>query len=160
MLLSIGEIPSDRLLTRNNWRLSLYSISHRSVGHHMAKYLLDDIISLSLSALTWTALQMQLAEALVAREADLGFNDTQFLVKTHLGNILHAGDTVMGFDLGRTNFNDADLKALRGYDLPEIVLVRKAYPVRRSQKKKRVWKLKSLTKEQGEERRMDVEKDM
>ncbi|KAG5192653.1 NMD3 family-domain-containing protein [Tribonema minus] len=66
-----------------------------------------------------------LAEAEVARSADLGANDDTFTVTTHLGHLLQAGDTVMGYDLRGANFNDAALVGLRG-DLPDVVLVRKA----------------------------------
>ena len=37
-----------------------------------------------------------LAEVTVARERDLGVNDTQFVVVSHLGSILKEGDTVLG----------------------------------------------------------------
>ena len=32
----------------------------------------------------------------VARQADLGTNDQTYFVRTHLGNLLHAGDTAVG----------------------------------------------------------------
>ena len=32
----------------------------------------------------------------VARQADLGTNDETYFVRTHLGNLLHAGDTAVG----------------------------------------------------------------
>ena len=32
----------------------------------------------------------------VARQADLGTNDQTHYVRTHLGNLLHAGDTAVG----------------------------------------------------------------
>ncbi len=60
---------------------------------------------------------------------------------SHLGHLLRAGDTVMGFDLTRAVLasDDADLKA---DGLPDVVLVKKIYP--RSEGKKRAWKLKKL----------------
>lgn len=39
---------------------------------------------------------MMLAEALVARERDFGVNDTQFVVRTHIGKFLQPGDSVVG----------------------------------------------------------------
>jgi hypothetical protein len=39
---------------------------------------------------------MRLAECVVAREKDLGVNDTQHTVVTNLGHILKEGDTVFG----------------------------------------------------------------
>lgn len=38
--------------------------------------------------------KMRLAEVVVAREKDFGVNDTQFIVVTHLGNLLREGDLV------------------------------------------------------------------
>lgn len=43
--------------------------------------------------------KFQMAEAQVARVSDFGRNDTVFFTKTHLGNLLHPGDTALGFDL-------------------------------------------------------------
>lgn len=40
--------------------------------------------------------KLRLAEVTVARERDLGVNDTQFVVVSHLGNILREGDVVEG----------------------------------------------------------------
>lgn len=40
--------------------------------------------------------KLRLAECVVARERDLGVNDTQFTCITHLGNVLHVGDAVLG----------------------------------------------------------------
>ncbi len=63
----------------------------------------------------------------VARVADLGVNDERFLVRSHLGAFLRAGDTVMGYDLENSNMNvDVDLD-----ELPDVVLVRKKRPPRR-----------------------------
>ena len=38
----------------------------------------------------------RLAECVVAKEDDLGVNDTQFSCVSHLGNILNEGDVVLG----------------------------------------------------------------
>lgn len=40
--------------------------------------------------------KMRLAEVVVARERDFGVNDIQFIVVTHLGNLLKEGDIVQG----------------------------------------------------------------
>lgn len=69
------------------------------------------------------------AEAMVARASDLGTNDESFSVRTHLGGLLQAGDTALGFDLARTVVPDAlrdDIaKAFGKHEAPEIVLVRR-----------------------------------
>ena len=69
----------------------------------------------------------------VARVADLGINDERFLVRSHLGAFLRAGDTVMGYDLENSNINvDVDLD-----ELPDVVLVRKKRPPRRGKAAKK-----------------------
>lgn len=40
--------------------------------------------------------KLRMAEVTVARERDLGVNDAQFVVVSHLGNILGEGDIVQG----------------------------------------------------------------
>jgi hypothetical protein len=94
--------------------------------------------------------KMLLADAEVVRTRDLGVSDARFVVRTHLGNILRAGDTVMGYDLANANYNDADAETTaRGgknrtkgtagragkFELPDIVLVRKCYPRDRIRRK-------------------------
>lgn len=79
-----------------------------------------------------------LAEVEVARESDLGTNDTTYRVMTHLGHILSAGDIVLGFDLshstlaalegvgegGELTVTDSDRHA-HAIISQEIVLIRK-----------------------------------
>ena len=45
--------------------------------------------------------KMCMAVCTVARVSDMGKNDTTFEVKTYLGHMLNAGDTVMGYDISR-----------------------------------------------------------
>ncbi|KAI9679302.1 MAG: hypothetical protein M1817_005322 [Caeruleum heppii] len=96
-----------------------------------------------------------LAEATVAKSSDLGVNDTTYFTRTHLGGLLHAGDTALGYSLHDTNFNNAHFEALESNPslaahLPDVVLVKKSY-ARRSKKKNpnsasaRNWRLKRMT---------------
>lgn len=71
--------------------------------------------------------------------------------RTHLGSILQPGDTVMGYHLTNTNFNSSDFALLEPGRIPDIVLVKKAYPNRRKKSKARAWRLRSISKEVGEE---------
>jgi len=85
----------------------------------------------------------KLGECVVMRERDLGKNDTQFTCITHLGPLLSAGDTVLGYDLASTNLNvdEKDLRvAEKMNDLPDVVLVRKCY----SSRSERFWELKKF----------------
>lgn len=63
----------------------------------------------------------------MARASDFGRNDRTLFARTHLGHLLHAGDTALGYDLASANVADSDLeKALeRGLVLPDVILVRR-----------------------------------
>lgn len=74
-----------------------------------------------------------------------------FHTRTHLGAILQPGDTVLGYHLTNANFNSDDFARLPSDRVPDIILVRKAYPNRRKKSKARNWKLRSIAKEAGEE---------
>ncbi|KAJ3273164.1 hypothetical protein HK104_004313 [Borealophlyctis nickersoniae] len=75
-----------------------------------------------------------------------------FLVRTHLGHILHPGDHALGYDLTNTNFNNSAWDNLtqssaRG-SIPDVVLVKKSYPYARKKTRGRAWKLKGMAKEE------------
>ncbi|KAG2439772.1 hypothetical protein HYH02_010649 [Chlamydomonas schloesseri] len=99
----------------------------------------------------------QLAEAQIARVSDFGKNDTVFYVRTHLGNILHPGDTVLGYDLTTAQLTgiDYDAHVSAGGRVPDIILVRKSYDEKRRRRAARgggggaarPWKLKTLDME-------------
>lgn len=74
-------------------------------------------------------------------------NDGIFHTRTHLGNILQPGDTVLGYMLSRANFNDDSFEALDSERIPDVMLVKKTYPNRRKKNKTRNWKLKSIAVE-------------
>lgn len=86
--------------------------------------------------------KMVLADVEVARASDFGVNDQTFMVRSHLGAVLHAGDTVKGYDLSCANFGSQHTYALKE-ELPDIVLVRKVFP-RELDDAKRIRKLKRL----------------
>jgi nonsense-mediated mRNA decay protein 3 len=88
-----------------------------------------------------------LAEATISLASDM---DTTYYVRTHLGGVLHPGDSAMGFHLTGSNFNNPQFEALeqsRQYSstIPDVVLVKKFYP-RKKKSKSRNWKLKRLAR--------------
>ncbi len=91
-----------------------------------------------------------LCDVHVARMSDFGRNDEQFIARSHLGAIFNPGDTVMGYDLARANFNNEDFDNLNTANLPDVVLVRKGYPARRKKTRQRNWKIQQLGKEVDE----------
>ncbi|RFU33733.1 hypothetical protein B7463_g2599, partial [Scytalidium lignicola] len=112
-----------------------------------------------------------LAEATVARASDLGSNDKTYYTRTHLGNVLHPGDSVMGYMLTGTNFNSPEYEALENSNayssqIPDVMLVKKFY-ARKPKSKKRNWQLKRMTRDDGDllpkkadQERMDREYEM
>lgn len=100
----------------------------------------------------------RMAECVVARESDLGVNDTQFTCSTHLGGILKEGDTVLGYDLVTAPWvEDEEITKHLRKPLPDIILVRKCYPT----KGERRWQLKNFEADEkanaGNQRDMNLE---
>ena len=95
-----------------------------------------------------------LAEATVARSSDLGVNDVTYITRTHLGNVLHPGDQVMGYHLTGTNFNNPNYEAIEQNNtysshIPDVILVKKFY-ARKKKSKARNWRLKRMNKDEGD----------
>jgi nonsense-mediated mRNA decay protein 3 len=86
----------------------------------------------------------------VARSTDLGVNDTQYFCRTHLGHILHPGDTALGYFVASANFNDDDVKSFKfnKNHMPDVILVRKVYPASKKKRSNRVWRVKHLRKDE------------
>jgi nonsense-mediated mRNA decay protein 3 len=96
-----------------------------------------------------------LAEATVARASDLGSNDITYFTRTHLGAILHVGDSVLGYHLTDTNFNDPNFDAIEANStysgtIPDVVLIKKFY-ARKKKPKNRAWRLRRMAREHEEE---------
>lgn len=94
------------------------------------------------------------SEVTVARAVDLGVNDKTYSVRTHLGHFLNAGDSVMGYMLTGTNFNNPQFEDIEesntyGSRIPDVVLVKKHWP-RKNKHKNRKWRLKRMAKDEGE----------
>ena len=83
-------------------------------SHHVTSPCTSHHVTLHINALTHaradTEGKLAMAEVECCREADLGVNDNIFFTRTHLGNIIHPGDTVLGYDLANSNFNNDDLE--------------------------------------------------
>lgn len=94
----------------------------------------------------------RVADVELARECDLGRNDDRVHAVSHLGHILRAGDTVLGYDVSSANLPEGEANALVG-SLPDVVLVRKVYPRTDADgagKRDRNWKLGELEKDGGD----------
>ncbi|KAJ2546403.1 ribosome-binding protein, partial [Coemansia sp. RSA 1836] len=100
-----------------------------------------------------------LADITIQRMADVGRNDNVIIVRSHLGNLLNFGDTVLGYDLLTANINNTNFERLSSDDIPSVVLVKKSYPERRRKRKQRNWKLKTLNKDEGDLAPKKLEQD-
>ncbi|GAA5939380.1 hypothetical protein JCM3775_001691 [Rhodotorula graminis] len=92
-----------------------------------------------------------LADAQVSPLGGTMSSDVIFHTRTHLGAVLKAGDTVLGYLLANSNYNNEAFETLKQDRIPSAVLVRKTFPNRRKQKKPRNWKLRSMVKHVGGE---------
>jgi nonsense-mediated mRNA decay protein 3 len=95
----------------------------------------------------------------------MGANDQTYYCRTHLGGILHVGDSVMGYLLSNTNFNNELFDVLESSNkyasqIPDVVLVKKFYQRSKKSKSKRNWRLKRMNRDEGEmlPRKQDQEK--
>lgn len=88
-----------------------------------------------------------LADCAIARD---GAFDNQYVVRTHLGGILHPGDDVLGYFLTNSNFNNDHWETLGHGERPDVVLVKKHYR-RRRKPGNRNWKLRRMAKEQEDD---------
>lgn len=95
-----------------------------------------------------------MAEVELARECDLGRNDDRVTCVSHLGHILRAGDTVLGYDVASANLPEGEASGELKGSLPDVVLVRKVYPRDDREggggKRDRHWKLGELEKDGGD----------
>jgi len=98
-----------------------------------------------------------LAKAFISRASDMGQSDSLEVI-THLGNVLQAGDSVLGYDLNNANLAES-VKMSRGHVLPEAILVRKHYPDSKARQRKRKFTLKRMAKEEVMGKRDNTEHD-
>lgn len=54
-------------------------------------------VSIILEFFIFIFIKFALADMVVARDRDVGTNDTQFVTRTHLANFLQIGDLALGF---------------------------------------------------------------
>ena len=91
--------------------------------------------------------RLQLAEATVCLASEIG-SDREWIVDTHLGNVLSPGDFVMGYLLPAVNTTNDDYEYTLNHvgTKGDVILVHKKY----SRQKKRKWKIEFLKKEENE----------
>jgi nonsense-mediated mRNA decay protein 3 len=96
-----------------------------------------------------------LADVQVVKASEFGRTTQYYFVRSHLGNILKAGDVVLGYDIATANFNNSDfdeaIAANRLNHISDVILVKKSYAHLRRQGGSRRWKLRDLAKDESNE---------
>lgn len=143
-LLDPNTLQTADVTSKVYWRTPFTPLAD---AKQMVEFIVLDIESTPVQKGKW-----RLCEVTVARAADLGVNDTTYFTRTHLGHLLHPGDSVMGYMIAGTNFNNENFDAIEASStyssrIPDVVLVKKHFP-NRKKNKKRNWKLKHLVKDE------------
>jgi len=91
----------------------------------------------------------RLASLTLAKEKDLGVNDTQFEERSHVGYLMKSGDVCAGYDLNEAQFVEDEPEELRrNGKMPLAIVVRKLYggaaESESNAEKKRLWRLERL----------------
>lgn len=71
-----------------------------------------------------------LADVWIVKTSELGSNDNEIHCRTHLGNLVNPGDSVLGFDLANANLNNAELEQFQsdqGDRMPDVIILKKHY---------------------------------
>ncbi|KAG6332980.1 hypothetical protein ID866_6108 [Astraeus odoratus] len=160
-LLDVNTLQSVEVSSQIYWRTPFSALA--GVGE-LVEFTVLDIDPVGTTRGRWVLADAQVALAGAFRsqtghnggamemDYDTAAGITQiFHTRTHLGAILQPGDTAMGYYLSSSNFNSDDFSTLPPDRIPDIILVKKAYPNRRKKGKARNWKLRSIAKEEGEE---------
>lgn len=145
-LLDPSTLQTAEISTPIYWRAPFTNLAD---VQELVEFIVMDIEPLGPEKGRW-----QLAEATVARASDLGHNDKTFYTRTHLGHVIHPGDSVMGYLLSGTNFNNPQFDALEASSayastIPDVLLVKKLY-ARKKKSKNRNWQLKRMARDDGE----------
>jgi nonsense-mediated mRNA decay protein 3 len=155
-ILNPSTLQTADISTPIYWRAPFTSLAD---VQELTEFIVMDIEPIGAQKGKWL-----LAEATVARASDLGSNNRTYYTRTHLGNVLHPGDSVMGYMLTGTNFNNPQFDALEDSNtyssqIPDVMLVKKFY-ARKKKSKNRTWRLKRMTKDEDYEMFLrDVEED-
>ncbi|KAI0462892.1 ribosome-binding protein [Komagataella kurtzmanii] len=88
-----------------------------------------------------------LADITVARAADMGNNDQEYYVRSHLGGLLNPGDSADGYFLANSNFNSDLFDELDSKNVLDVVLIKKHFSRSARRAKKRAWRLRRMAKE-------------
>lgn len=125
------------------WRQPFASLATKS---QTTEFIVLDVEILNAHHGRWV-----LADVTVARSSDMS---QLYNVRTHLGAVLHPGDTVLGYSLCTANYNSEEYDNLP--NKPDVILTQKVY---QRSTNRRVFKLKRMQQEKMEEDKNDEGRD-
>ncbi|KDP32452.1 hypothetical protein JCGZ_13377 [Jatropha curcas] len=105
------------------WRAPFQSLL---TSRQLVEYIILDVEPFSYERSVGSS-KYKLVDAQVARRSDFGKNNKIFHVRTHLGHILSAGDSALGYDLYGANSSGLELDQYRDLVLPDAILIKKSY---------------------------------
>lgn len=104
------------------------------------------------------------SDVTIARTSDFGVNDNTYYVRSHLGGILHSGDSVSGYDLENVNWNSELWDEIDKDKIQSVILIKKVLSEEeKSIKKKnrgRSWRLKRMAVEHNDREDMKAAEDL
>lgn len=111
---------------------------------------LTEYIVLDVEQLGESKGNLVLCDVTVARSSDIGKNSNTYFVRSHLGGIIHPGDTVLGYDMETSNWNSDLWDSLDKDTISSVLLVKKIYESTKRKTKKRNWRLERMAIEHNE----------
>ena len=103
--------------------------------------------------------KFRMVQVELARASDFGQNDRTYITHTHLGEFINFNDTVLCYDLNQMNLQEIeDFEHTHKGMMPDVVIVRKAFPKIRKRQNKRIWKLNRLDMEHADENNVHEKK--
>lgn len=87
------------------------------------------------------------ADCWLIRTSELGLTNDTIHTRTHLGHLLHPGDTVLGYNLQDANVNNDEFDKLKSENVPDVIIVKKCFASKSKRCNNRNWKLKRLMEE-------------
>jgi len=75
---------------------------------------------------------------------ELGITDATIHTRSHLGRILHPGDTVLGFNVVNCNTNNSYFEKMNKDQIPDVIITKKVYADKNTRRKRRKWKLRHM----------------
>ena len=150
-IVDVHTMRTHEIDTQNYWKYMFKALCPRD---RLTKFIVLNVEEIDFDVNTSRAAARQkfrMVQLEVARESEFGVLDRTFIVNTHLGNVINFNDTVYGYDLAQIQMQELDDyendSRKNKHQLPDVVIVKKAYPRANKRQRQRIWKLQHLDKD-------------